>query len=145
MPGWYNVKRLALGTEYYAAIPSNWKEEFERGDVLTLPTPLVFVCYSDVVLPGKGSVQTIWYMSITEYVVIDVLRILAAAPDGPVGVAFLDMQMGDHFCVVLIHFPSETRREVDDIGFLGIISSSNFDAVASLVISSGPPRFIGLE
>lgn len=64
---------------------------------------------------------------------IVLLRSLAGAADGAVGVACVGSQMGANGRGVLVHLCSGIRIEVNDIGFLEIICSSDLDHTVSLI------------
>lgn len=62
--------------------------------------------------------RVIWHIAITRYVVFAVIRFLAAARSGAVGVACLYPWMVGSGCGVLVPLPAAFCREVGDIGFL---------------------------
>lgn len=96
------------------------------------PTPPAFAYFFDVFLRYDGGAPVIWPISISEYVVIALLRFLAAARDSAVGFACIVLRMpGDCRCVLVL-LPCGAHREVDDISFLEIPCSSGSDPVASL-------------
>lgn len=86
-------------------------------------------------LENDSSGSAIWHIAIFEYVVLAVLRSLAGAEDGTVGVACLDLRIGRNACGFLVPLPSAVRLQVDDIGFLEIICGCSFDPVSFLVTS----------
>lgn len=57
-----------------------------------------FAYYSDVALADENSTREIWHMSITKLVMVGVSPFPAAAQDGMVGVAHLDLQKRVHAC-----------------------------------------------
>lgn len=136
MSGWHNTELFALPplvrSEYYFRILANWQDEFRCCCVLTVLTAATFVYCSDVVLRDESGPPAIWYIANNEVVVIALLRFLALARDGAVGVTSIDSQISDNGRGVLVPLPSSTRCKVHDIGFLENIRGSGFDLVTSL-------------
>lgn len=95
--------------------------------------PAVFAFYSDVIFWNDGGAPAIWHVTITEYVVIALLRFLTDARDGEAGFTCVDSGMDGNGRGVLVPRPSGVRREVNDIGLLEIIRDSGFDPVARLI------------
>lgn len=89
-----NVELFALPSgmrfEYYVKISSSLEEDFELGRRLSFPTPQVLAFYSDVALAVEGNALAILHIAISQYVVLPVLFILAAACHEAVGVSCLD-------------------------------------------------------
>lgn len=121
---------LSITSGFWGAGRRSWNASSLT--VLTLP---VFVPYSDVVLGDDGSEPAIWHIPITEYMAIAILRFLAAARVGPIGVLSKDPQMGGNGLHVLVPLPSSIHCEVDGIGLLKIIGGSAFNGVTSLIAS----------
>lgn len=130
---WGFLLPQSAGSEYYCWISENCQENFECSCVLKVPTPPVFAYLSDVVLQHDHSASEIWHIGITEYVVIALLRILAAVRDGMVGVVCIDPQVGRNGCDVLFPLPSDVLRRLDDISLFEILCGSGFDPVVSLL------------
>lgn len=85
-----------------------------------------FVYYSDVSLVNDRSATAIWPIAIMEYVVLAVLRSLAAARNGTVGFGYLYSRWGDDGCGFLIPLPPGARLEVDNIRVSEIICGCSF-------------------
>lgn len=64
---------------------------------------------------------------------ITVLRSLAGDCDGAVGGTCLNLGIYGKSCGFLVTLPSDVRREVDDIGILGMNSGCSSDPDPSLV------------
>lgn len=64
---------------------------------------------------------------------ISVIRFLASASDGRVGVICLEKQMHAIACGALVPLPPSTRTNVDDISILDLICSCSLDPFASFV------------
>lgn len=124
--------RPSVRSENYMKTLLKREEEFEFVQVLTVSNEPYFVYYYDSDLVHDGSALVISHLSITEYVVIAVLRFLAAVSDGAVADACLDIQTTCNGCSVLVLSPSGASCEFDDIGFLEIIFVCNFELFASL-------------
>lgn len=84
--------------------------------------------------------QQFFHISINEYVVIALFHYPVASPDGTVGVACIDPQMGGNGNGVLVTLTSGVCRGFDDTGLLEIFGGSGFDTVASLVAYSWSSR-----
>lgn len=124
MSSLHNVELFALPTstrsKYYVGILANWQEEFECWRVLVVRTPPVIAYCSDVVIQDGGGAPTTCHISITEYVVIAILRFRAAARDGAVSVACIDPQMGGYSQGVLVLLPSSAHCGVDSNGLFEV-------------------------
>lgn len=112
------------------------QEKFECCRVLAVPTPQIFAYFSDVSLQHGGGAPAILHIAITEYMIIALLRFIAAVRDGAVGVACNHPQMGDKRRGVLVPLPSCDRRKIDDICLLEILFGRGFGPVASLIAYS---------
>lgn len=73
----------SASSEYYVGILGSWQEEFECCGVLMVPPQPVFAYYSDLVLRCDGGAPVLSHISITDYLVIALPRILTAARDVP--------------------------------------------------------------
>lgn len=91
-----------------------------------------FAYYYNFSLAKDSSVPAIWYISLTDYVEIAVLRILPVFHESLNDVALLYNLMGDKGFGALVSLPSFVLRAFDDIGFLDIICSCSLDPVALL-------------
>lgn len=100
---------------------------------MILRTPQFFAYYSDVTLTDEGRSPGVWHIAITEYVTLVVLRFLAAACDGEVELACLDLLMSGSCYAALVRFLSGVLTEVDELGFLEIIHGCSFDNGAYLL------------
>lgn len=89
--------------------------------------------YFDVFSKDDGGAQVIWYMNITEYVVIASLRFRAAGRASAACVACMDPQVGGNVQGVLVLLASSVRHEVNDDDLLETIRGSSFNPVASLI------------
>lgn len=106
----------SLRSETYVKVSPIWEEryvkvspncnKFDGGGVLTVPTPPVFVYYSDFVFAKDGSALAIGSIATTKCIVISVPFILLAARDDAVDVACLESRMDGNGCDVLFHWSS---------------------------------------
>lgn len=91
MSVWHKVKCFALPAvvraEYYVKTQYSWKDKIKCGCILPVLTLSIFIYYSDVFRADGSSAPTIWYIAITEYVVLSVLCFLTAVDDIALGVA----------------------------------------------------------
>lgn len=81
----------------------------------TVASSASFTCYSDIILQDDCGALAISHTAITEYLVIALLRFLAAACDSAVCVTFIDPRMGGNCQGIFVQIPTVVRREVDDV------------------------------
>lgn len=104
--------------------------------MLTVSTLPDFAYFPDIVLSDEGGAPAIWHIVITDYVIIALLRFLAADHDGPVVFACVNPQMGRNGRSFLVPSPACLRQKVDAFDFFENIRTGSFDPVASLITYS---------
>lgn len=142
MSRWHNVELFTLSpsvrSKYSVRTSANWQAEFKCCTVFTVPILPVFAYYSDVILWDNSGALAIWNISITDYVVVALLRSLAGACGGAVGDACPNSRMGGNGRGVLVQLPSVVCHEDYDIDVPQIICGNVSDPVSFFVAHRRP-------
>lgn len=79
--------------------------------------PAGLCVFCDVVLRDDGDALATSHIANTHYVVVTLLRFLAAARDSAVRVTCIDPRIEGNGWGALVRLPFGVRREIDDIAF----------------------------
>lgn len=101
--------------------------------MLTVPSPLVFSYYCDLVLwhqPGQGLV---WSIAVFEFTVLTVFPFLGTCRDGTVRLTYHINRMFVNEQGVLVPPVPKVCECLDEVGFSWLLEGSSFDPARSVV------------